>query len=133
MRTEAVDNKKPIINNILTSAVAGGAVAAGAEKLLLPAEVKAAIKNTRFGQDAFLKKMEKAAFKTMDKTGKQIGVGEVLKNAKAMYPEFVETAKVAKKSLAKTFLGMTAAIAGAKLLALAIVNAKAKKVQNQEQ
>jgi len=58
-------NEKPTVSNILSSAILGGAVAAGAEKLLLPVEAKAALRNTRFGQDVYMKKAAKAVQKTM--------------------------------------------------------------------
>ena len=48
-----------------------------------------------------------------------------------MYPEFLETAKVAKKSLAKTFLGVAGVIAGAKILSEIILNKKADKAEQQ--
>ena len=103
MNVQPVDNQRPTLGNILASSVVGGAVAAGAEKLLLPAEVKASIKNTRFGIDAYLKNAEKCANKTI-KNGISVDVKQAVENAKKMYPEFLETAKVAKKIFSKNFL-----------------------------
>lgn len=130
MNVQPVDNQRPTIGNILASSVVGGAVAAGAEKLLLPAEVKASLKNTRFGIDAYLKNAEKCANKTL-KNGIKVDVKQAVENAKSMYPEFLETAKVAKKSLAKTFLGVAGVIAGAKILSEIILNKKADKAEQQ--
>lgn len=129
MEVQAVNNRSTKFENILSSAVLGGAVAAGAERLLLPAEVKAAIKNTRFGEDVYMKKAANALSKTMQKTGKQFNVETVMENAKNMYPEFKEVATVAKKSLTKTFLGVAGVIVGAKLLAELLSNKQQKKVQ----
>lgn len=130
MNVQPVDNQRPTVGNILASSVVGGAVAAGAEKLLLPAEVKASIKNTRFGIDAYLKNAEKCANKTL-KNGIKVDVKQAVENAKNMYPEFLETAKVAKKSLAKTFLGVAGVIAGAKILSEIILNRKQDKTEQQ--
>ncbi|MBQ4078170.1 hypothetical protein IJD15_03205 [bacterium] len=130
MNVQPVDNQRPTIGNILASSVVGGAVAAGAEKLLLPAEVKASLKNTRFGIDAYLKNAEKCANKTI-KNGISVDVKQAVENAKKMYPEFLETAKVAKKSLAKTFLGVAGVIAGAKILSEVILNRKQDKTEQQ--
>ena len=130
MNVRPVDNQRPTLGNILASSVVGGAVAAGAEKLLLPAEVKASLKNTRFGIDAYLKNAEKCANKTI-KNGIKVDVKKAVENAKNMYPEFLETAKVAKKSLAKTFLGVAGVIAGAKILSEIILNKKADKAEQQ--
>lgn len=130
MNVQPVDNQRPTLGNILASSVVGGAVAAGAEKLLLPAEVKASLKNTRFGIDAYLKNAEKCANKTI-KNGISVDVKQAVENAKKMYPEFLETAKVAKKSLAKTFLGVAGVIAGAKILSEVILNRKQDKTEQQ--
>ncbi|MBE7704993.1 MAG: hypothetical protein E7Z90_04170 [Cyanobacteria bacterium SIG29] len=122
-------NEKPTVSNILSSAILGGAVAAGAEKLLLPVEAKAALRNTRFGQDVYMKKAAKAVQKTMKNTGKKFDVGAILENAKNMYPDYQAIAKTTKKSLGKTFAGVAVAVAGAKLLAEVILNRQEKKAQ----
>lgn len=128
MNVQPVDNKKTTLGNILASSVVGGAVAAGAEKLLLPAEVKASLKNTRFGFDAYMKNAEKCATKTI-KNGVKANLDDVLAKSKEMYPEFLEAAKVAKKSLAKTFIGVAGVIAGAKILSEVILNRKQDKTE----
>ena len=130
MNIQPVDNQRPTLGNILASSVVGGAVAAGAEKLLLPAETKAALKNTRFGIDTYLKGAERCANKTL-KNGIKVDVKQAVENAKAMYPEFVEKAQIAKKSLAKTFLGVAGVIAGAKILSEIISSKRADKADQQ--
>lgn len=112
-------------------AIAGGATAAVTQISLLPAETKASIKNTMFGQDYFLKKTLKSAKETYTNLGKKFDIQIAMKNAKSMYPVFEDTAKSAMKKVANTF----ATVAGAILLVKATQSAveRIKTLKNQEQ
>ena len=78
----------------------------------------------------YLKGAERCANKTL-KNGIKVDVKQAVENAKAMYPEFVEKAQIAKKGLAKTFLGVAGVIAGAKILSEIILSKKADKADQQ--
>lgn len=125
-------NNKPSLTNIAATAVLGGAVATGAERLALNPTVKAALKNSRLSQDKFIAKAEKCAIKTMENTGKTFNMEMIKENAAKMYPEIKELGAKTRKSLGKTFIGMAAAIAGAKLLSSVILNKRAEKAQKQQ-
>lgn len=125
-------NNKPSLTNIAATAVLGGAVAAGAEKLALPATAKAALKNSRLSQDKFIVKAQKCAIDTMHNTGKKFDLEMIKENAAKIYPEMKELGVKTRKSLGKTFVGMAAAIAGAKLLSTVILNKRAEKAQKQQ-
>lgn len=129
MKTQETGNNNYFSSQkIISSSILGGLAAAGIERAFLPSEVKAAIKNTRFGEDVFLQKTAKCAEKTIKnlETAK-INVQQVIENAKNMYPDFVKTAKSANKQFAKTFIGIAGTIACAKLLSSAILKSRMSK------
>lgn len=133
--TQKTTNSNPFsTKKIISDSIIGGLATAGIERALLPTETKAAIKNTRFGQDAFIKKTQKCAEKTIERlsrsgkaSSKSIDVNKVLENAKNLYPEFVETTKAANKRFAKTFIGIAGTIAGAKILSSLILKSRESK------
>ncbi len=129
MKTQETGNNNYFSSQkIISSSILGGLAAASVERAFLPAEVKAAIKNTRFGEDAFLKKTAKCAEKTMKNLGtSKISVKHTIENAKKLYPEFVETAKTANKQFAKTFIGIAGTIMAAKLITSAILKSRMSK------
>lgn len=137
--TQKTNNENPFsAKRIISSSILGGLTAAGIERAFLPVEVKAAIKNTRFGQDTFIKKTKKFTEKTIQKIEQsrnpnalfkteKITIDKVVENAKNLYPEFVETTKAANKTFAKTFIGVASAIAGAKILSSLILKSRETK------
>lgn len=130
MKTQAINNETAAVkNNPVITSVLCGTLAAGAEKLLLPAEAKAALKNTRAGQDAFLKKAEKCAVKTMKNTGKTFDLNVIKENAKNMYPQMQETASIARKKIGKTFIGAAGIVLAAKVAAGMIMKHKQNQIE----
>ncbi len=131
MRTQETGNNNLFSTpKLISTSILGGLTAAGVERAFLPSEVKAAIKNTRFGEDAFLKKTAKCAEKTIKNLGtSKINAQQVIENAKNMYPDFVKTAKSANKQFAKTFIGIAGTIMAAKLISSAILKSRTSKEQ----
>ena len=129
MKTQETGNNNYFSSQkIISSSILGGLAAAGIERAFLPAEVKAAIKNTRFGQDAFIKKTKACAEKTIQNIGSsRINIEQTIENAKNMYPNFVKTAKAANKQFAKTFIGIAGTIACAKILSSLILKSRESK------
>lgn len=128
-----VNNKK---SNVISTAAKCGIIAAGIERAFLPAEAKAAIRNTMFGEDVYLKKVGKAAEKTIKnlsnnsntiKLPQAIDVNQVKENAKNLYPKMKEITKAANKQFVKTavIIGLSCAIG--KVIGDAIVAKKAQK------
>lgn len=130
MEIQSVNNK-PSLGNIAATAVLYGAIATGAERLALPATAKAALKNSRLTQDNFVMEAQKCAVEAMHNTGKKFDLEMIKENATKLYPEMKELGAKTKKSLGKTFVGVAAAIAGAKLLSTVILNKRAEKAQEQ--
>ena len=87
MKTQDVGNNNYFSSKkIISSSILGGLAAASVERAFLPNEVKAAIKNTRFGEDAFLKKTAECAEKTIKNLGtSKINPQQVIENAKNIY------------------------------------------------
>ena len=131
MRTQETGNNNLFSTpKLISTSILGGLTAAGVERAFLPSEVKAAIKNTRFGEDAFLKKTAKCAEKTIKNLGtSKINAQQVIENAKNMYPDFAKTAKSANKQFAKTFIGIAGTIMAAKLISSAILKSRTSKEQ----
>ena len=129
MKTQDVGNNNYFSSKkIISSSILGGLAAASVERAFLPNEVKAAIKNTRFGEDAFLKKTAECAEKTIKNLGtSKINPQQVIENAKNIYPDFVKTAKSANKQFAKTFIGIAGTIMAAKLISSAILKSRMSK------
>lgn len=134
MDVQQTNNKPFSVKSTVTSAALGGLAAASLERAFLPAEVKAAVKNTRMGQDAFLKSAKVAAEKTIKNLDKanvthKINVDKVVANAKEMYPEFAKTAKAANKVFARTFVGVAAAVVLGRTISSLILKSRANKEQ----
>lgn len=129
MKTQETGNNNYFSSKkIISSSILGGLAAASVERAFLPTEVKAAIKNTRFGEDAFLKNTVKCAEKTIKNVGKsKINIEQVVENAKKLYPDFVETTKTANKQFAKTFIGIAGTIMAARLITSAILKSRMSK------
>ncbi len=131
------------LGKIIKSSLIGGALACESYHLLLPKEVKAAIKNTKYGQDAFITKTFKAAEKTLNNINKNktaslikskfsnITPQEVVNNAVKMYPEMAETAAKASKELAKTFVTATGIILVVNLISAGIAKSAFNKANKQ--
>lgn len=93
-------------NNLKTNfslSLALGSAATLSKFIFLPIEAKAAIRNTIFGKDHFVKTLKKCTEENIKSTGKKLDMERVLKNAERMYPELQNTSKLASKSLMKTF------------------------------
>lgn len=127
--TARTNNKR----NILGSAIAGGAFATATQRLMLPQEAKTALRVTRYSQDAYVGKMQKAAMTAMKNTGKTFNIDSVLNNAKNLHSEMLEIAKPIRTSLVKTFIGTAAAVTCAKLLVNMVINNQIKASKQKEE
>jgi DNA topoisomerase VI subunit B len=119
-------NRKNTVLDTVTKSLAAGVIASEAHRLFIPAETRAALKNTSRGLDSFVQKSIKAAEKTMKNTGKTFDLREIAENAKNMYPDMLETAKSASKKLNKTLLF----VSGAVLAGLTAINLIVKNNTN---
>lgn len=153
MNVQKIDNQSlTTISQIAIPALTGGVLAQYCQELTLPAEIKAALKNSRLSQDKFVAKSVKLAKKSLKKIEKtqasekavkiakglpivnmdcskiKIDMEKVAVNAKEMYPKFKETAKIARKSLNKTLFGTIALIAGIKMVSMFVK--KLKKIKD---
>ena len=123
MQVNSIDNNNYLIHNAKTS-VAVGAISAGVQGLLLPSEVKSAIKNTIIGEDAFLKNTEKEAVKAGKKFGQEIDIKKTLESAKSAYPEIKQYARKAVKGMAGTLAGVSIGVFAGGVLADRIFKAE---------
>lgn len=134
--------KYSFAKSLVTGSVAGGLITAGIERALLPAEVKAAIKSTRFGQDVYMAKSKKYAQEALAHIKKSnansqykvknmpaLKMEEIMSNAKNLYPELKTTAKSANKMFLKTFATTAAILGAAKILSFAIIKHRQSKEQ----
>lgn len=121
------------ISQIAFPALAGGVIASSVHELLLPVEVKGALRISKLSQDAFIQKSKEAAVETMKNTNLKINLNTIAENAKNLYPEMVETARVAKKALNKTLFTTIGLIAACKLISTIIVNVNNKKHSQETQ
>lgn len=140
-------NKGTAILNTVTTALVTGAVASEAQRLTMPAEVRAAIKNTTGGVDAFVKKSVKAASKTIENLSKEkavdsafkirnkkdfikgINIEEIAEKAKNIYPEMEKVANEATKKLNKTFIGVSGIVLAGLVVAGLIKKGKTEKAE----
>ncbi len=129
MAIQNVDNTNTKASGILLNSLAGGVIASEIHKALLPAETKAALKNTTCGVDNFVKNAQKAAQKTMKKTGKTFNLDNIAEKAKNMYPEMKETAANASKKLGKTFAVTAIGIAAGSFIGRMIAKSKGQEAQ----
>ena len=111
-----------------SSALALGAAATLSHFIFLPVEAKAAIKNTMYGKDHFVKILKKCTEENIKNTGKKLDVNRVLKNSERLYPELQKTAKLAAKSLIKTFTLVSSGVFLAKTLMSFVEKEKLKNV-----
>ena len=128
MAIKPIDGQSNIRHNVATS-IKAGAIATGIQALLLPAEAKAVVRNTIFGQDAFLKNTAKCAKETMNNLGKEIDIKQVVENAKAMYPEMKQAACQIGKGLLGTFGAVALGVLTGKIITDKILNAKTNKAE----
>lgn len=114
----------------VTKSLAAGVIASEAHRLFMPAETRAALKNTSRGLDSFVQKSIKAAEKTMKNTGKTFDLSRIAENAENMYPDMLKKAKSATKKLNKT-LGVVflATMAGLSVLNAVKVSKNLEKTQ----
>ena len=103
-----------------------GSAATLSKFIFLPIEAKAAIRNTMFGKDHFVKKLKKCTEQNIKNTGKKLDMKRVLKNAERMYPELQHTSKLAAKSLMKTFALVSSGVFLAKTLMASVEKQKLK-------
>lgn len=141
------NTKGKAILNTVTTALVTGAVASEAQRLTMPVEVRAAIKNTTGGVDAFVKKSVKAAAKTIENLNKEnvvdsafkinnkkdfikgIDLKEIAEKAKNIYPEMEKVANAATKKLNKTFIGVSGIALAGLIVAGLIQKGKAEKAE----
>ncbi|MCD7878927.1 MAG: hypothetical protein LUG16_03215 [Candidatus Gastranaerophilales bacterium] len=132
----------PKSHSVVVDAYAGGLVAAGLQRIFLPAESKDALKIARVKEDAFVKTAVENA-KNIAKTQAENKAGEsafkikttlyepnleqIAENSKNLFNSMKEKAIPIKKNLAKTFFATAAAIAIGEIA----LNAFAKKSANQ--
>ena len=115
--------------NVIGKSLVAGLIASETQRLMLPAETKAALKNARLGSDKFVLASTKAAIKTGKNFGKTFDLDSIAEKAKTMYPEMVKTANKANKQLNKTFLGSALVFAGISTAAAIVNKVRESKVE----
>ena len=116
-------------NNLKTNfslSLALGSAATLSKFIFLPPEAKAAIKNTMFGKDYFVKNLKNCTEENIKNTGKKLDMDFVLKNVEKIYPDLQKTSKLALKSLVKTFAVASSGIFLAKTLMSFVEKQKVK-------
>ena len=115
--------------NLAVKSLFAGAIASETQRLMMPVETRAALKNARLGADKFVLASTKAAVKTGKNLGKSFDLDAVAEKAKNMYPGIVKTANKATKKLNKTFVGVTLGVAAASTLVSLVAKAKVDKAE----
>ena len=97
VRPTTNQSKTNRVADIAVKSLFAGAIASETQKLMMPIETRAALKNARLGVDKFVLASTKAATKTAKNLGKTFDLGVVAEKAKTMYPDIVKTANNPKK------------------------------------
>lgn len=148
------NSKMGVISEVAFPAIAGGVIAQSCHELMMPADFKFALRNTRMSQDKFVSNFRNLAEQTLKniEAGREaqkaarmangipyinfdnakIDVEKVVERAKEVYPELQKTAKIAKKSLNRTLIATTALIAGIKIASMIFFNKKYNKQHSQQ-
>ena len=129
VRTTTNQPKSNKIANVLGKSIIAGVLASETQRLMMPAETRAALKNARMGADKFVLASTKAAVKTGKNLGKTFDLDTIAERAKNIYPDMVKTANKANKQLNKTFFGAALIVAGIATVATLIDKAKASKAE----